>query len=292
MKTAYSYVTLRYVHDVVTGEFANVGVVLYAPENRLLATRFTTSYERLSAIFLRVDHLHFRALMRYLANRFEEISEELRDALERPALEDLGEMVRRVLPPDDGSLQWSEAGGGLAENAEETLRNLFNRLVERYVRESELPSRTDDEIGRPFKATLEKRHLTQKVRQKRIEARDYQYEFQFGWQNSVWHVYEPVSFDLMNPGSIVEKANTWLGRGTALQDSVEKFKIHFLLGEPKQPGTRTAFEHAQHLLRKIPGHPQLVRENQLTEFAERVAEEISRHEAQPDAVIREEPPEE
>ena len=292
MKTAYSYVTLRYVHDVVTGEFANVGVVLYAPEQRLLAARFTTSYERLSAIFLKIDHTHFRALMRYLANRFEEMSEELRDALEQTALTGLGELVRRVLPPDDSSLQWSEAGGGLAEDAEETLRNLYNRLVERYVRESELPSRTDDEIGRPFKATLEKRHLAQKVRQKRIEARDYQYDFQFGWQNSVWHVYEPVSFDLMNPGSIVEKANTWLGRGTALQDSPEKFKIHFLLGEPKQPANKKAFEHAQHLLKKIPGHPQLVRENQLAEFAEEVAEEISRHEDEPHAAVREDSPEE
>lgn len=292
MKTAYSYVTLRYVHDVVTGEFANVGVVLYAPEQRLLAARFTTSYERLSAMFIKVDHAHFRALMRYFANRFEEMSEELRDALEQPALAGLGELVRRVLPPDDSSLQWSEAGGGLSENAEETLRNLFNRLVERYVRESELPSRTDDEIARPFKATLEKRHLAQKVRQKRIEARDYQYEFQFGWKNSVWHVYEPVSFDLMNPGSIVEKANTWLGRGTALQDSAEKFKIHFLLGEPKLPGNKKAFEHAQHLLKKIPGHPQLVRENQLAEFAEEVAEEITRHEDEPTAVVREEPPKE
>jgi hypothetical protein len=32
MKTPFSTVTFRYVHDVVTGEFVNVGVVLYAAE--------------------------------------------------------------------------------------------------------------------------------------------------------------------------------------------------------------------------------------------------------------------
>jgi hypothetical protein len=290
MKTTYSYVTLRYVHDVVTGEFANVGVVVYAPEQRLLEARFTGSYERLNALFLKIDHAHFRALMRYLTNRFEELGEDLRDSLDLLPVGGITQLVRQVLPPDDSSLQWSESGGGFTENVEETLRNLFSRLVERYVRESELPSRTDDEIARPFKVTLEKKHVAQRVRQKLIEARDYQYEFQFGWQNSVWHVYEPVSFDLMNPGSIVEKANTWLGRGMALQDSPEKFKIHFLLGEPKQPGTGKAFEHAQHLLRKIPGHPHLVRENQMTEFAEEVAEKISQHEDESAAVVREEPP--
>ncbi len=77
MKTNYSNITLRYLHDVVTGEFANIGVVLYSPEQRFLEARFTTSYERLNAIFLKIDHLHFRALMRYLANRFEEIAAEV-----------------------------------------------------------------------------------------------------------------------------------------------------------------------------------------------------------------------
>ena len=66
MKTTYSTITLRYLHDVVTGEFANIGVVLYAPEQRYLEARFTTSYERLNAIFLKIDHLHYRALMRYM----------------------------------------------------------------------------------------------------------------------------------------------------------------------------------------------------------------------------------
>ena len=50
MKTTYSTITLRYVHDVVTGEFANIGVVLYAPEQRLLEARFTQSYERLKPV--------------------------------------------------------------------------------------------------------------------------------------------------------------------------------------------------------------------------------------------------
>jgi Protein of unknown function (DUF3037) len=289
MKTPYSFVTLRYVHDVVTGEFANVGVVLYAPEQRLLLARFTGSYERLNAIFIKIDHAHFRALMRYLTNRFEELGEDLRDSLERRPMGEIERLVRQVLPPDDSSLQWSEAGGGLTENAEETLRNLYSRLVEKYVRDSELPSRTDDEIARPFKATLERKHVTQRIRRKRIEARDYQYDFEFGWQNSVWHVYEPVSFDLIDPGSIVEKATKWLGRGHALQASSEKFKIHFLLGEPKQPNTSKAFAHAQRLLRDIPGHPELVPENELTEFAEEVADKIARHEPA-ETVVREDPP--
>ncbi|MEO8352871.1 MAG: DUF3037 domain-containing protein [Chthoniobacteraceae bacterium] len=290
MKIPYSFVTLRYVHDVVTGEFANVGVVLYAPEQRLLLARFSGSYERLNAIFLKIDHAHFRALMRYLTNRFEELGEDLRDALERRPMGEIQQLVRQVLPPDDSSLQWSEPGGGFTENAEETLRSLYSRLVERYVRGSELQSRTDDEIAKPFKARLERKRVAQLVQPKEITTPDYHYEFPFARRNGMWHVYQPVSFDLVDPDSIVEKGVRWFGRGSALHESNEPFKIHFLLGEPKNRNTRDAFVHAQRLLEKIPGETELIRENDVESFADSVAEDIARHET--NAVVREEPPKE
>lgn len=277
MKTTYSYVTLRYVHDVVTGEFANVGVVLYAPDQRFLGARFSSSYERLNAIFLKIDHAHFRNLMRYLTNRFAELAEELRDSLEISPVTGIKELVRQVLPPDDSSLQWSEAGGGFNADPEATLQQLYSRLVEQYVKGSELLSRSDEDIAKPFKSRLESKCVARHVEEKRIEAKDYQYKFEFGWKNSIWHLYEPVSFDLVNPSSIVEKANTWLGRGTALNDSPEEFKIYFLLGEPKAPETRKAFENARHLLEKIPGKKKLIRESELEAFADEVAHEISEH---------------
>src|SRR5712672_1684053 len=125
MKTNYSTIILRYVHDVVTGEFANIGVVLYAPEQRFLEARFATSYERLNAIFLKIDHLHFRALMRYMANGFEGIGTEIRDGLNIPPVNGLSEIVRQILPPDDSSLQWSPQGGGFTDDPEKTLDELY-----------------------------------------------------------------------------------------------------------------------------------------------------------------------
>ena len=277
MKTTYSTITLRYLHDVVTGEFANIGVVLYSAEQRYLEARFTTSYERLNAIFLKIDHLHYRALMRYLANRFDEIAADIRDGLHVPPVTALKEIVRQVLPPDDSSLQWSEQGGGFTEDLAKTMDELFKRVVERYIAGAEQVSRTDDAIAKPFRAKLGK--AAEKLAAKRIEAKDYQYEFRFGWQNAVWHLYEPVSFDLLSPDSIREKAVRWYGRSAALQEGVaEKFKIHFLIGEPRQPGTEAAFQNALHLLRKMPGQKQLVREHEIEELAAQVAGEITGHE--------------
>lgn len=281
MKTNYSTIILRYVHDVVTGEFANIGVVLYAPDQRFLEARFATSYERLNAIFLKIDHLHFRALMRYMTNRFEELSAEIRDDLHVPPVNALSEIVKRVLPPDDSSLQWSQQGGGITDDPARVLGESYKRLVERFIAGATQVSRSDEEIVKPFKAKLGR--MVEKLSEKTIETKDYQYDFQFAWKNDIWHLYEPVSFDLVDPNSIREKANRWLGRGVALNDAREKFKIHFILGEPRQPGTKEAFENALHLMQKIPGQKQLVRENEVEHFAEHVTEEIVNHDA--DALV-------
>lgn len=279
MKTPYSTVTLRYVHDVVTGEFVNIGVVVYAPDQRVLEFKFTTSYERLNALFIKIDHAHFRALMRYLSNQFAAISDEIRNSLNLLPVVGIEELVRQVLPQDDSSLQWSPVGGGFSDDLAKTTQELYLRLVERYVKGGESASRSDEDIARPFKQQLEERKVGRKVSEKRIEAKDYQYKFDFGWKNSIWHLYEPVSFDLVNASSIVEKANTWLGRGTALSDASEEFKIYFLLGEPKDPANQTAFMHAQHLLEKIPGRKRLIPESELPAFTEEVAREIEKHDA-------------
>jgi hypothetical protein len=135
MKTTYNSIALRYVHDVVTGEFVNIGVVVYVPEQRFLDARFTTSYERLNAVFLKIDHQHLRALVRYMANRFEELGAEVRDGLVVPG--NLSELVKQVLPADDSSLQWSQMGGGLTVDPAKALDELYSRFVERYAAGSE-----------------------------------------------------------------------------------------------------------------------------------------------------------
>jgi hypothetical protein len=200
----------------------------------------------------------------------------------------LSEIVKQVLPSDDSSLQWSQQGGGITDDPARVLGETYKRMVERFVAGATQVSRSDEEIAKPFKAKLGK--MMEKLSEKTIETKDYNYPFQFAWKNNIWHLYEPVSFDLVDPNSIREKANRWLGRGVALNDAREKFKIHFILGEPRQPGTREAFENALHLLEKIPSPKELVRENQVESFAGHVADEIVSHNAE-ELVLRDKPKE-
>jgi hypothetical protein len=105
MKTTFTYTILRYVHDIATGEFVNMGVALYAPEAKFVSAICTPRYGRLSKMFLDVNGDHLRSQVRFIQARFEEygskISSEL--GLERP--KSIMEVATGVLPRDDSSLQ-------------------------------------------------------------------------------------------------------------------------------------------------------------------------------------------
>ena len=78
----YRFFALRYVHDAVTQEFANVGIVLYSEELRVLKSRFTTHYSRLSGMFGGgVDGDSFRSVIRYVQSRLERVAEEIRTSM-------------------------------------------------------------------------------------------------------------------------------------------------------------------------------------------------------------------
>jgi DUF3037 family protein len=60
----YTYTILRYVHDVTTGEFVNVGVVMHLPrEGRLLAKVLTTTGQ-MRRVFPDLDRAAFTFAMR------------------------------------------------------------------------------------------------------------------------------------------------------------------------------------------------------------------------------------
>ncbi len=133
--------------------------------------------------------------------------------------------------------------------------------------------------GASTKKDLEDKHVLGRLVPKTIVSRsnDDEIEFAHAWKNQQWHCIEPISFDLIDPDSIVEKAHRWLGQITSVQDSPERFKLYFLLGEPQTAGLRAAFGKAQNILNKMTAEKEFVREDESAKFAEEVADQIRQH---------------
>lgn len=279
MKTPYSFSVLRYIHDIVTGEFINVGVVLYAPKVRFLSAICTPRYGRLTRMFSNVDGDHFRQVSRYIQARLEEEGERLATELPFDKLP-LGvlEFTAKILPIDDSSLQFSPAGYGIAENLQETLEKLYNRYVEQYYDRPERHSRSDEDIWKVFKKSLEEKRILGNLKPHQIVGNNYDYEFKYCWQNQKWHIHEPVSFDLIEPASITDKANGWLGRIMSLNDGGEQFKLNILLGAPQDDRLKAAFVKAQNIMNRMPCEHEFIKEDEAEDFAENLRKEIEEHE--------------
>lgn len=277
-RTPYTYTVLRYVHDVTTGEFINVGLVVASLEQGYLRARFNKSYGRLKCAFPTLNGETFRTRIRALQTSFDELSEQLGDRLrfEKDERNLLG-VVRTLLPSDDSALQWAPLGAGLSKDLPQTLDSLYSRFVTKYdAPHASIERRKDDDVWRKFRRELEKRHLSDFLTRKEIKAVDDSVAFEHAWKNGSWHCYEPVSFDLTNAAHIKDKALKWLGQLNSIQSAADEFKVYFLVGRPSEPSLAEAYERAIKLLKKAP-ESQVVEEDNLEEFSSHVAAKIEEH---------------
>jgi hypothetical protein len=274
---SYTYTVLRYVHDTTTGEFVNVGVALYAPEARYASAVCRSTYGRVNKVFPGINPEHFKSLMRYVQARFEELGEQFATQLPLEPAKTVDELARRILPMDDSALQWAPLGSGRTADPAKTLENLFERMVMRFEDKAGRERRTEDDVWRHFKRTLEAKQVLQYFEPRKISVQDDEIEFEYTWRNGVLHCLEPVSFDLSSADSIKDKAHRWLGRITSIAKAEDKFRLYLLVGQPQDEDLRTAFDSALSILGKIPVETAIFREEQGAELSDLLAREVAEH---------------
>lgn len=276
---SYTNVVLRYVHDIATGEFVNVGVALHAPGVGYANAICQPKSSRAKKIFPGLSSDHFRSQMNHIQARFEELGQRLGSqlALDTPAT--VLDMAKRILPQDDSSLQWSTVGTGRCSDPAETLEKLYERMVMRYDVAS-VPSerRPDSEVWRHFKKSLESRRILQHFGPGNIAGKDDELECEYTWKNGVLHCLEPVSFDLSSPEKIRQKARGWLGRVTSISDAPEKFRLYFLVGQPQDIALRPAYESAINILKKAEADLRIFAEADADAFSALIEQEVVAHE--------------
>lgn len=276
---SYTYTVLRYVHDVVTGEFVNVGVILHVPALGLLDVRVRTSMGRLRGVFPDLDREAFSRTMRAVERSVRKLATSLKHEGMLKSDGDAVAMANRALPRDDSSLQWSApAGSGLTNDATKTMDRLFDRFVAKYDTRSHR-RRTDDDVWRPVRQRLEERNLGSVLHEKTLVGGVDEIVFKHAWKNGVWHVYEPLSFDLADAEHIKTKAREWAGHILAVADAPEQFRLHFIVASPGRPELRSAYASALAILGKAPVQPEILDASNVDDIVDRIEDEVRAHDA-------------
>lgn len=276
---SFQFAVLRYVHDPVTAEFINVGVVLYSKEARVLQAKISKRYGRLSDVFVNVNGEHYRRLVNFIEGKLNRFNTKFG---QRDLFVDLPDKIEillgQVLPPDDSSMAFSGIGGGLSSDLEESLLRLFERMVERYVKRDIAERRSNQQVWQVFSRQFDQYDIMAHLSPVTIETPTYKYTFEHAWKNERWHPVEPVSFDLVKKGSILEKANNWIGRASTLRASGKIDRLHLLVGAPSRPELQEAYQNATtNLIENIGPELDLVEEEDAPAFSARFARLISRH---------------
>lgn len=117
----YKYAVLRYVHDVVAQEFLNVGVVLSSCSAGVLKAKVAPTLSRVKLAFPGVDDKLLRVALGKLQDSLNTASGEL----------DLAELLAKLLPDDESSLQFSTLGAGVTSDVDQAFEELTARFLKR-----------------------------------------------------------------------------------------------------------------------------------------------------------------
>ena len=182
MKTACHYAIVRFMPFVETGEFANVGVVLFAPNARYFGFKLLGNrYARVTHFFEQMDAKVFRAAMHTCKEELERIDRMLKQmGTDRrfKALDREGTLAlwNEVIKPRETMLQFGESRLVLADDAQVKARELFEYYVERnFV----TPERQEELLERGVRGWLREARLLEQFHVGVVGNEEYHARFPF-----------------------------------------------------------------------------------------------------------------
>lgn len=283
-KRPFQYAILRYMHDAVTGEFQNVGLALYSRSARYFRAQTLARFQRISQAFPGHDWDYYRRYLDRTGTALDRLSEEV--GSEQASFlgtlpERLDLLLQPILTPQEGGLQFSEVRAGLAEDFDTVFDQLYDRLVEVYLEEPERNTRDEEDVWQVFKHPLKELNVLSRLRPFELRTKLDTYSFNHAWKNGKWHVLQPVSFDLIQPTSIKNKAKLWGAHARIINTSPEFSKLYLLLGKPRRESAviQKAYGEAKAIIQELGAdvNLELVEEAKAEEFARKVKPLVEEH---------------
>lgn len=267
----YTYVLLRYRHDLLAEEFVNVGVVLHAPASNYLSARVRKTVGRLTKMFPSIVKSDLTAGLSAVERGISALATE---AAASPLFDSLGKLdagrlARRALAQDESSYIWSSVRSGITRDPAATLEKLYNRFVAIYDEEGRT-SRDDAAVWAPVREQLSAKHLLERLQPKVITSPVDEVEFESAWKNGAWHCYQALSFDLSSPDGIRDKAARWSGHMLGVSKADESVKPYFIVGAPSDPDLLTYYKRAVELLKASECSPQVFEEADASNLVDQI----------------------
>lgn len=277
----YQYQVLRYVHDQFAGEFANIGVVMYSPDQNVLSCKVINRYSRLSEFFIDINGNFLLQSLRQFEKQVGLIGKNVNAFVdEKKFPKQITAITEYLLPKDDSSLILTDIVHGLDIDTTKALDDLFVRIIDKYNSETAGEKNTDAYAWKKvYKNYFDKYGLTDKLKKHTVQTKKDSIPFDKAWKNGVWNCYQSLSLDLKKDDTIKNKVYKWSGIVRELETANEPLNVYFLTTSPKEEHAKLqTFIEDKLSLESDMLKVTIVVESEAEEFAAKVRKEMERSE--------------
>jgi len=273
----YQYQLVRYIHDRVTSEFVNVGIIVFQPDSKFLKSKFISKYGRISQFFSEINGHFLITTLKQFEREVNRISKTTTELFFDSNF--ITEITNSILPKDDSALECSEIFYGIDINPQSALDDLFERLVNKYNIEPEKDSLDDKHVWRNvYKEYFDKYKITNTLKPHSVETAHDTLVFDKAWKNGIWHCYQTVSFDLKRTETIKNKVYKWSGIINELENTNEKLHLYFLTLSPtRHKSIKQFIEETLSNRQSSNITVSVINEKQADKFAKSLSKEIEEH---------------
>lgn len=278
----YDFAVLKYMHNIASGEFVNIAVVMWLREESRFIYRMTTKHSRVSHFFYPFNSHAYMLMCKMIKNRFEQGLKELgsknQGYLFRKFPQTIEEVLYSLVMHDASAFQWSEIKFGMSNNPEKRLDQLFTELVAKHEDGSKprKEHRDDNKILSSIRNELKVNGIYSQVESDVVIKSPYfSYTFKFGWHNGHRQVIEPISFDYQTSKDIIDKAVSWSGRLFNLErENNINFEVTGIVALPLNSKLRSAYQAAKKIIKDSPCIRDLITEDKFPKFIPKIEKDI------------------
>ena len=275
---SYQYQIIRYVHDHFTGEYVNVGVVVYSHENRFLACKITNRYQRITSMFPEANGKWIMKVLRDFEAKLNQISARLSELFQPSG--QIEHITAGIIPKDDTAIRFSETYTGLDIDFDAALEDLFNSLIDKHIEDPKKDTLLDDDVWKmKYKKYFEQYNVISNLNVHEVRTGNDLFTFDKAWKNEIWHCYEPLSFIVKKKGTVKEKVYRWAGKIQGLQNADEP--LHLTLMTSFSSNHKGMITFVKDYLLKEHSNIQIeiVTDDQAESLAKSISEKMNAHKA-------------
>ncbi|WP_347258202.1 DUF3037 domain-containing protein [Methylocaldum sp.] len=222
MKTACHYAIARFMPFIETGEFANVGVVMFAPNARFFGFKLLVNrHARVTNFFEQMEPKVYKAAIRTLREELERIDGMLKQMGTDRRMKNLDRMGAltlwtEIVKPRETMLRFSDSRVVLADDPQAKLKELYAYYVERNFVTREYQEHI---LEKGVRGWLRDAKLLDRFHPARVGNDEYHAQFPFvaGPDDKPEKIIKPLNLGYTDAARIIDHGGQWVVRINALR---------------------------------------------------------------------------